>query len=379
MKFCFDVPGRPNLASGTGDYDNTWPRTIPFRPLTYFDWLGIDYQLETASCTTRHAWYPIAIGWFDHSVDYISLISKNILQAVRANHIKLLFYYHEGDDPAPIKNRIVDLLQKHDLDQRCYVFFSANTAANSFENFHYFADHELFFANLNHAQKPTKASVSRSHRFLCLSRTHKLWRSSVVSDLVKDGLLQDSLWSYQLVQMDDQDTNCIEIGLDQEWQTYHDWFLSRAPYHCDTADTVRQNDHRTVNESLYNSAYCNIILETNFDNGPSKGVFLTEKTFKAIKYAQPFVLVGAAGSLQALRNLGYRVFDNVIDNSYDTIIDNTQRWKVIKRNIELINCCQNMESWYQKCLPDILHNQDLFYQRASLAVNRLVEKLQWHP
>ena len=41
---------------------------------------------------------------------------------------------------------------------------------------------------------------------------------------------------------------------------------------------------------------------------------LTEKTFKPIKHGQLFFVAGPAGSLQALRDMGYRTFDHVLDN-----------------------------------------------------------------
>ena len=44
---------------------------------------------------------------------------------------------------------------------------------------------------------------------------------------------------------------------------------------------------------------------------------LTEKTFKPIKHGQMFFVAGPAGSLQVLRDLGYRVFDSVLDNNQD--------------------------------------------------------------
>jgi hypothetical protein len=42
--------------------------------------------------------------------------------------LRVLFYYHEGDNPARIKNRL-DELQQSLLPPNCYVFVSGNTAA----------------------------------------------------------------------------------------------------------------------------------------------------------------------------------------------------------------------------------------------------------
>jgi len=116
------------------------------------------------------------------------------------------------------------------------------------------------------------------------------------------------------------------------------------------------------------------VLETHYDADQSGGAFLTEKTFKPIKYGQPFVIVGAPGSLAALRKLGYRTFDHAINNSYDTIQNNTQRWQQTLYAIQQLQQ-QDMHSWFQNCIPDIQHNQQLFLSSKYTRLNSLLERL----
>jgi hypothetical protein len=97
-----------------------------------------------------------------------------------------------------------------------------------------------------------------------------------------------------------------------------------------------------------------------------------------LKFGQPFVIAGAVGSLQALRDAGYRVFDGLIDNSYDTIVDNTQRWSAVKGAIAKIKS-QNMHSWYLKCRPDLEHNQQLYTQRTKPTLDQLINRLSYRP
>jgi hypothetical protein len=88
--------------------------------------------------------------------------------------------------------------------------------------------------------------------------------------------------------------------------------------------------------------------------------------------------VGAVGSLQALRDAGYRVFDGLIDNHYDTIEDNTQRWFAVKNTIAKIKS-QHMHNWYLKCMPDLEHNQQLYIQRNKPTLQRLIDRLSYRP
>jgi hypothetical protein len=115
-------------------------------------------------------------------------------------------------------------------------------------------------------------------------------------------------------------------------------------------------------------------METHFDADQSGGAFLTEKTFKPIKHGQPFVIVGAPGSLQALRDLGYRTFDHAIDNSYDLETNNTRRWQLILKTIENIRT-QDPDTWFGACLEDIRHNQQHFLSSKHTRLNTLYDKL----
>jgi len=119
-------------------------------------------------------------------------------------------------------------------------------------------------------------------------------------------------------------------------------------------------------------------LETLFDVDQSGGTFLTEKTWKCTKFGQPFVIIGPVGSLDILRSSGYRVFDHAIDNTYDVIEDNTERYLTVRNTISKIQAL-DMHDWYLRCLDDVHHNQWQFVTKATGALDRLVQKLTEHP
>jgi len=51
---------------------------------------------------------------------------------------------------------------------------------------------------------------------------------------------------------------------------------------------------------------------------------LTEKTFKPIAMGMPFIIVGTKGSLEYLRSYGFRTFEGIWDESYDTAEDDVR-------------------------------------------------------
>lgn len=74
---------------------------------------------------------------------------------------------------------------------------------------------------------------------------------------------------------------------------------------------------------LFNSTAYSIICETGFENGTH---MLSEKTAKALLGRRLFVMFAGAGMLKFIRNEGFKTFDGIIDESYDDIEDDQQRW-----------------------------------------------------
>lgn len=197
-----------------------------------------------------------------------------------------------------------------------------------------------------------------------------------MSDLWTRGILDRSLWSYN-TSVDIRDSaldNPIEIDHEPRWRLDLVDFLSRGPYFCDSNDDDSHNDHRQVPSWLWQRSYFNLVLETHFDADGSGGTFITEKTYKCFKYAQPFVMIGPCGTLDQLRAHGYKVFDSVIDNSYDVIKDNTKRWLAIRRSIQTL-AAQDLHECFLRCLPDVLHNQRHFNSGNSQLLNDLIVAL----
>jgi len=386
INFCFDYMssprrlGYPNLAPlglQGHEFDDRWPRTVPLRLLVYFDRANIITESFTVQDAPLGSWYPVALAWHDFHCDYISLMSSAVLSRVRNREIRILFYYHEGDNPAKIKQRIDTLCVEHGMPRDCYLFISANTAAAALENFEYFPDHEHFFRYINRRQSIPEIGIeTRSHEFTVLNRTHKWWRASCMADLHQSGVLDRSLWSYntQCTIDDREEDNPFQLDSVPRWRGSVKDFVSQGPYFCDSDDDQSHNDHRHVPINLYQDSYCHLVIETLFDADQSGGAFLTEKTYKAIKFGQPFVIIGTAHSLRTLREQGYKTFDNVIDNSYDEITDNTQRWLAIRNTVLNIQS-QDMHLWFLKCLPDIQHNQKIFADAQGASLNKIQRKL----
>ena len=357
------------------EFEQHWPCTVPFRPQEYCEHHGIKINiLGPNDVWPANAFYPIGLGFFNFEIDYFDLLPPRVFTELWHSHIRILFYYHEGDNPVRIKQRLDALVAQHQLPQHCYRFVSGNTAARDLEDFVYFADFELWYWHRNHASAPLAIhGEPREREFTALNRLHKSWRATVMADLLQHHVLDNSYWSYcETGQLVDQD-NPIEIDTFSNLRTAAQRFLDSAPYVSDELAQSERNNPANVVAKYFTNSYCHIVLETHFDADQSGGAFLTEKTFKPIKHGQMFFVVGPAGSLQALRDLGYRTFDHVLDNRYDLETDNTQRWQRLCASIKQAQF--DLPQLCARAQADIEHNQQLFSSGKADRLNILLEHI----
>lgn len=357
------------------EFGQHWPHTIPIRLQEYCDHHGVKLNVTDVDAEwPSDAFYPVGLSFFDFGIDYFELMPERIRTGLLSNNVRVLFYYHEGDNPWHIKARLDELCTKHDLRHNCYRFVSANTAARDIPGFVYFTDFELWYYQRNRASLPLKIhNKPRERDFTVLNRLHKSWRALAMADLKNLDLLDNSYWSY-CESGEFADSECpIEIDAIAGLRVATEEFLRRAPYISDELDHDQRNNHSTLVPKYHVNSYCNIVMETHFDADQSGGAFVTEKTFKPIKHGQMFFVAGPAGSLQVLRDLGYRVFDSVLNNSYDLEIDHTQRWMALTRSIYFAQ--SELPDLFEQCRDDIEHNQQLFQAVKTERLNTLIKEI----
>ena len=356
------------------EFGQHWPHTIPLRLQEYC--VEHDININTYSIDLPlppNTYYPVGLGFFDFGIDYFGLMSAEVRKKLRQEQMRVLFYYHEGDNPERIKDRLDALAQEHLLPPDCYVFVSANSAAQHIPGFVFFNDFEMWYYQRNITQVPLPIHTDPRHRdFTVLNRLHKPWRATAMAHMQHLGILDNSYWSY-CEGGTVTDENPIEIDSFVGLRLATQEFLEHAPYMCDQSDQDQRNDHSYTDFRYHNDSYCNIVMETHFDADQSGGAFITEKTFKPIKHGQMFFVAGAAHSLAALRDLGYRTFDHVLDNSYDTIDNNTQRWQCLSQSIA--SAQSRLPELFEQALPDILHNQQLFMSSKKSRLNTLLTQI----
>lgn len=105
--------------------------------------------------------------------------------------------------------------------------------------------------------------------------------------------------------------------------------------------------------SVYNKSCYSIVAETAYE--PGSPVFFTEKIVKPILAKRLFVIFSVPNYLQKLRELGFKTFDTVIDETYDTIEDDLARWQAAFKQIVWL-CSQDQKVVLEKIKPIVDHN-----------------------
>jgi len=104
---------------------------------------------------------------------------------------------------------------------------------------------------------------------------------------------------------------------------------------------------------IYNKTTYSIVAETIYENEYS---FFTEKTYKPILSKRLFIHFAGQYHLKNLRdNYGFRTFDGIIDESYDNIEDQNERWKQAAQQV-LFLISQPQEQILEQIFPIIEYN-----------------------
>lgn len=239
-----------------------------------------------------------------------------------------------------------------------------------------------------------------SKKFLCLNKRVCISRWLLYKKFYTDNLLESSVFSF--------------LGEDNRWGTLDNKLLiseieqtiqSRHPEfaHLKTPTTTFyqiENDHNlekyltedrasklkkplvdsswVLDHQFYQQTFCSIIGETSYRSDKPN---FSEKTFRAICNGHPFILIGGQHSLQFLRNLGFDTYDDIFDNSYDTVKDPTQRLLAVFDAIDQISnkdmtqLDQIKQSLYHRRLKNIQTYSNLYDQLINKS-NQLQETLK---
>lgn len=211
--------------------------------------------------------------------------------------------------------------------------------------------------------------------FLCWNRRFRNHRTNLALALDKIGLVDRSYYSMHLV---DPEMNTAHfkdtvdlysnhyLGLNSEDANK---FINKLPLVIDGETEIARmcGDFDRAARNFYHNSLVSIITETNFELSE---LTATEKTWKPAKEKHPFIMVGVAGALRSMQNLGFKTFDEFWDESYDE----EQDYKL--RLYKIVKVCKEISEWdnnkildfKKKVKPIVEHNYNVLQQNSAKIV-----------
>jgi hypothetical protein len=203
-------------------------------------------------------------------------------------------------------------------------------------------------------------------KFSILSRNYRVSRLQLYCKLLEANLLDQFLYSFYNIHpyektvfsvkdmiSDLQNANTPVTDNIVEW-------LYNVPYSISSSDNV-YDKWADVTYQTVASADFHVVIETFFDpflshvNGQYKKGhapnFITEKMYKPVACKKPFIVFGPQYMLEDMRSMGYKTFNDFIDESYDTEESPEKRLEMIVREINRILSLSDAE--YQSIVNSI--------------------------
>lgn len=198
----------------------------------------------------------------------------------------------------------------------------------------------------------------KPYMFDALLGRKKPHRDQAYNYFVDTGLINDGIITY----VNDHQIN-FSANNPGQWR----WELAGLEDHQGvewTVDRVRYYGHRmslsqVIPINIYNQSAYSLVCETNFNNDY---VFYTEKTVKPILARRLFVHLSHQYSLRGLRELGFKTFEGIIDESYDEIEPAIQRHQAALEQLRWL-CQQDQQQILEQARPIVEHNFNLMYGR----------------
>lgn len=246
-------------------------------------------------------------------------------------------------------------------------------------------NHQIEYQKLNAV---IDKNLDSKFSFLSLNRNDRIHRARLVSllyglNIQSTGLIscmfKDNIDnSINATQWNTDSSHIYELGCSRLKDQGTNIVDNREIYKNDNNDNVSNFRNKLI--PYYKETFVEIVSETSFTE---ECFNLTEKTLNSV-YGQCFpIFLCSKGTVDFLRIMGLDTFDDVIDHSYDNILDPAKRLETaINNNIKLLTDVEYAKSIWIKNKTRFEKNIDFckkelynYYRlRANSKIDRLINE-----
>ncbi len=380
MKFYYENLDFKNVSNGH-----------PFCHISNLDWnYGFSNPIFELNDVEPIIWNFSIIGEMNSQVvdankDYLESVFDKVKDKP---NIKIVFSnFHEGTNQNPFFSRLILFKDKFNLATNQIVVVTNNKHSELFNRhgikvihkpylFGFLVDHYRDIKHTSIDYKGTEIGLLNVNQYLESEKkkffltynknTTKTFRIQLILWLIKNGLIDDSYVSILIKNNNfnkrELDSNEIELnGLAE----YYDEFDKIGFNVLDWDYPNHKNDVfsnlKYTTKSHYADTYFNIITETSFENN---SLNLTEKSFKAFANCHPFLIIGDMDTHKYLQSLGFELYDELIDYSFDSMPDNQKRLNDALEQIRKVHKLgiDSIINFYKNNIEKIKKNKERFFE-----------------
>lgn len=137
-------------------------------------------------------------------------------------------------------------------------------------------------------------------------------------------------------------------------------------------DSFKNDSNSTPPDRRYFESLLDIVLETTTDT-----IFITEKTLRPLVYEKPFIVFAAPGFHMFLEEIGFKLYSELFDYSFDSIDNDQLRAEVILEQVRKLQNTGSYEQIYRKVADKLVYNylhlvylsRTHFYDRVNFLSN----------
>ena len=228
----------------------------------------------------------------------------------------------------------------------------------------------------------------KPHTFLFLNGRSRAHRKYLWHQFNKLGLLDQALWTmldsrpagYRHFKLVEDNINILANGTPLKWlptkyeiDQFHNPKITVGPGEQSNIKFDLFNNiwgEIYLNPAPYRDTYFSVVTETVYEYPYT---FCTEKIAKPLAQGHPWIVAANQGFYRDVRNMGFKTFDGIIDESFDQIDNHQQR---MDRIIQVVGdlCQQDLPAFLAACKPVCKYNQQHLVELASRYKNEFPDR-----
>jgi len=276
--------------------------------------------------------------YFLHFDEYDIIIGKKEVEYINKNNIEIIVSTCTLDQKW-LENRIIELGVREDLF-KCQIwptFYFVKT------DMQMKAVRNIFYENSSHT------NIKFTHPFLCFIGRGKKHRCMLLDELQKESFLDKGLVTFH------DENNYSKV---YKWKYYNGGKL-----HIDD-EYLQNRTSYSFNEKFF-QGFLHLVAETD-EIVP----IISEKTATPLLCKRPFLILGAVNIHKKLQELGFLLYDEIFDYSFDDEEDIEKRIELYLKNVHAIIFSEDLEGLYEKIKEKIEFNYNLAknFARSSKSV-----------